>query len=48
MALPEKTKKRWRPWSLVGGKVENYGGKKGFDKKTSFEPGVDERRSDGW
>jgi len=33
--------------SLVGGKVEELC-RKGFVEKMSFEPGVEERRSNGW
>jgi len=41
---PRKTKNSWSP---VGGKVEELW-KKGSVEKMSFEPGVEERKSDGW
>jgi len=44
--MPEKTKNS--PWSQSGGwKVEELW-KKGFVEKKSFEPGVEERRRNGW
>jgi len=45
---PRKTKNSWSPWSQsVGGKVEKLW-TKGFLERMSFEPGVKERRSNGW
>jgi len=47
--MPEKKRKAAgvRGVSPVGGKVEELW-RKGFVKKMSFEPGVDERMSNGW
>jgi len=46
--MPEKIKKQPSPWSQsCGGKVEELW-RKGFVEKMSLEPGVEERRSNGW
>jgi len=45
--MDKKTKNSRSTWSLVGGKVEELCSK-GFLEKMSFEPGVEERRSNGW
>jgi len=46
---PRKTKNSWSPWSQFDGwkGIEELW-RKGFVEKTSFEPGVEERKSNGW
>jgi len=46
---PRKTKNSWSPWSQFDGLkgIEELW-RKGFVEKTSFEPGVEERKSNGW
>jgi len=48
-AYPRKTKKTARVHGVnsVGGKVKELS-RNGFVEKMSFEPGVEERRSNGW
>jgi len=50
--MPEKKKHKKTAGvygvSSVGGKVEEQLWRKGFVENTSFEPGVKERRSNGW
>jgi len=46
--MTKKTENCWvRGVRPVGGRVEELW-RKGFVEKMSFEPGVEERRSDGW
>jgi len=46
--MPKKNKNSWSPWSQSGGWKGRSTIEERFVEDMSFEPGVEERRSNGW